>query len=55
MPMPVMPIQKNSGCPSGYHTEVNLCVPGSNAKAALPKNGSCPSGYHTEGNYYVEN
>ena len=56
MPMPVMPIAKNGGCPSGYYASGNYCVANSaNAKIVIPKSGSCPSGYYSSGNYCVEN
>ena len=54
MPMPVMPIAKNGGCPSGYSAQGNMCVPRAGAKAAFAKNGGCPSGYSAQGNYCVE-
>ena len=55
MPMPVMPIAKNGGCPSGYSAQGNYCVARTdNAKMVIPKSGGCPSGYSAQGNYCVE-
>jgi len=31
----------------------NYCVPGGNARFALPRAGSCPSGYYASGDYCV--
>jgi hypothetical protein len=45
------PVIKTGSCPSGYTTSGGYCVPGRNARPALPKIGSCPSGYSTSGNY----
>ena len=56
MPMPVMPIEKNGPCPSGYRQSGNYCVANdSNPKTVIPKTGSCPSGYRQSGNYCIEN
>lgn len=45
------PLLKQGSCPSGYSQSGNYCMPGSNARFALPKSGSCPSGYSQSGNY----
>ena len=45
------PVVKAGSCPSGYSTSGQYCVPGRNARPALPKIGSCPSGYSTSGDY----
>ncbi len=45
------PVIKTGSCPSGYSTSGQYCVPGRNARPALPKIGSCPSGYSTSGDY----
>jgi hypothetical protein len=47
------PLVKHGACPSGYRTQGEYCVPGSNARGALPKFGSCPAGYYTSGKYCV--
>ncbi|WPL16979.1 hypothetical protein Thiowin_01961 [Thiorhodovibrio winogradskyi] len=47
------PLVKQGACPSGYRTQGDYCVPGSNARATLPKSGSCPAGYYTSGRYCV--
>ena len=51
-----LPLQKNGGCPSGYYSSGNYCVPSSSSSsAAIAKTGSCPSGYYSSGNYCVGN
>jgi len=49
--LPVRPVLKDKSCPTGYRTSGKYCVPGKNARFALPKVGSCPTGYRTSGRY----
>ena len=50
---PPQPVARDGGCPTGYSSSGQYCVPGSNARYALPRTGSCPSGYFSSGNYCV--
>lgn len=50
---PPQPLEKAGSCPTGYYASGQYCVPGSNARFALPKDGSCPSGYFASGQYCV--
>ena len=51
---PVRPLPKVGGCPLGYYSSGNYCVPSSsgNTRGAIEKSGnSCPPGFYTSGNY----
>ncbi|MEN9314680.1 MAG: hypothetical protein RIS35_1073 [Pseudomonadota bacterium] len=50
---PPQPVVRTGSCPSGYYSSGNYCVPGNNARFALPRSGSCPSGYYSSGDYCV--
>ena len=47
------PLVKQGLCPSGYYSSGSYCVPGQDARPAVPKVGLCPSGYLSSGNYCV--
>lgn len=51
---PVRPLPKVGGCPLGYYSSGNYCVPSSsgNTRGAIEKSGnSCPLGFYASGNY----
>jgi len=51
---PVQPLPKVGGCPLGYYSSGNYCVPSrsSNTRGALEKvGGGCPLGFYSSGNY----
>jgi len=51
---PVQPLPKVGGCPLGYTSSGNYCVPSSsgNTRGAIEKTGnSCPLGFYSSGNY----
>jgi hypothetical protein len=51
---PVRPLPKTGGCPLGYTSSGNYCVPNSsgNARGAIEKAGSsCPLGFYASGSY----
>jgi hypothetical protein len=51
---PVRPLPKVGGCPLGYYSSGNYCVPNSsgNARGAIEKAGSsCPLGFYSSGSY----
>lgn len=48
-----LPLARNGGCPTGYSSSGNYCVPGPSARFALARTGSCPTGYFSSGNYCV--
>jgi hypothetical protein len=53
---PVQPLPKVGGCPLGYYSSGNYCVPSmsGNTRGALVKTGnSCPLGFYSSGNYCV--
>ena len=53
---PVQPLPKVGGCPLGYYSSGNYCVPSKsgNTRGALEKTGnSCPLGFYSSGNYCV--
>ncbi len=51
---PVRPLPKVGGCPLGYYSSGDYCVPTSsgNTRGAIEKSGnSCPLGFYLSGNY----
>ena len=51
---PVQPLPKVGGCPLGYYSSGDYCVPSSGGKArgAIEKSGAgCPLGFYSSGNY----
>ena len=51
---PVSPLPKVGGCPIGYYSSGNYCVPSSsgNTRGAIEKlGGGCPLGFYASGNY----
>jgi len=53
---PVQPLPKVGGCPLGYYSSGNYCMPnkGGNTRGALEKSGnSCPLGFYSSGRYCV--
>lgn len=51
---PVQPLPKVGGCPMGYTTSGDYCVPSKsgNTRGAIEKLGnSCPMGFTSSGNY----
>ena len=51
---PVQPLPKVGGCPLGYYSSGNYCVPSKsdNTRGAIEKSGkSCPLGFYSSGNY----
>jgi hypothetical protein len=45
------PVIKQGVCPTGYYAAGSYCMPGQNARPAIPKSGICPAGYTTAGAY----
>jgi hypothetical protein len=52
---PVRPLPKVGGCPLGYYSSGNYCVPSKsgNTRGAIEKvsGSSCPLGFYSSGNY----
>ena len=51
---PVQPLPKVGGCPLGYYSSGDYCVPssGGNTRGAIEKSGAgCPLGFYSSGNY----
>jgi hypothetical protein len=53
---PVQPLPRSGGCPLGYYSSGDYCVPssGGNSRGAIEKVGrGCPLGFYSSGNYCV--
>lgn len=53
---PVQPLPKLGGCPLGYTSSGDYCVPGRSgtSRGAIQKSGGgCPLGFYSSGNYCV--
>jgi hypothetical protein len=53
---PVQPLPKLGGCPLGFYSSGNYCVPSTsdNTRGALEKTGTgCSLGFYSSGNYCV--
>ena len=53
---PVQPLPKVGGCPLGYYSSGDYCVPssGGNTRGAIEQSGAgCPLGFYSSGSYCV--